>query len=117
LRPTAVAAVPHGHSDLLLTVYDGASSTCWVLDLDMAWRIADAIADAADEVGMRLARAAEAPQALNAPAAPLPAPAPFPAPAQPAAELPAVLTPAAGPRRPLGGVTTGPPTINAKFYR
>jgi hypothetical protein len=98
MRPTAVAAVPHGHSDLLLTVYDGANgrSTCWVLDLHAARHMAAAIADAADEVGLRLARAQEAQQALEAPAAPLPAPAPFPAPAPPAADLPAVLTPDPG---------------------
>ncbi len=79
MRPTAVAAVPHGHSDLLLTVYDRntARSTCWVLDLEMAWRIAAAIADAADEVGLRLARAQEALQALNGPAAPFTRPGGF----------------------------------------
>jgi hypothetical protein len=98
MRPTAVAAVPHGQEDIQLTLYDRdtARSTCWVLDLPMAWRIAAAIADAADEVGLRLARAAEALQALEAAAAPLPAPAASPDPAPPAAELPPVLTPAPG---------------------
>ena len=82
MRPTAVAAVPHGQEDIQLTVYDknSARSTCWVIDLPMAWRIAAAIADAADEVGVRLARAQEPLQALNDPAAPFIRPRGFPRP-------------------------------------
>jgi hypothetical protein len=97
MRPTAVAAVPHGTEDILLTLYDrnSARSTCWVIDLEMAWRIAAAVAEAAEEVRVRLSRAQEALQAANA-------------------ALDAYTPPAASP---APAAERGAATINAEFYR